>query len=49
MLTMIFLIVVIGNSLTIHEMPNMQMCETLGKEIVAMRAAAKWNCVEGGT
>lgn len=46
MLTIILLIVVIGNQLTIYEMNNMLMCESIGQQIEALKPSAKWNCIE---
>ena len=46
--TIVFLILIIGGrDVAIYEMPNMQMCESLGKSIPKMVRQIKWNCIEG--
>ena len=50
--TIIFLIVVSmgareAHNISITEMPNMEMCTSIGKSIATMTKYVKWNCIEG--
>lgn len=47
MLSIIYLIVILNGNLTIHEMPDMHMCESVGQQIQAWRPGVRWNCIEG--
>lgn len=52
MTTIIFLIIVTTGyreaGIVVHEMPSLQMCESVGKSIAGMtRFSVKWNCIEG--
>ena len=44
--TIVFLIVMLGNNLTVLEMPNMGVCESVGGWIEDLKPSAKWTCVE---
>lgn len=33
--------------ITITEMSNLQVCESVGKSIAGMSKYVKWNCIEG--
>lgn len=51
--TIIFLIVMsLGGSrsadiIVIKEMPNLKVCEQIGKAVHRMSTSTKWNCIEG--
>lgn len=50
--TIIFLIVISlggreANNIVIHEMPNLKVCESVGKSTAAMSKYIKWTCIEG--
>lgn len=47
MSTIVFLIVIVGSQLTVLEMPNMGMCESVGGWIEDLKPSAKWTCIEG--
>lgn len=51
MTTVIFLIIVSFGTgpahVVVKEMPNLQICESVGKSIKGMYGFVKWNCIEG--